>query len=143
MSLFGKFSFPVLAIFLLLVIYSLKHKFDGLCRYTDCIYSWFVLYKTKFGLRLRSVGEHPQAADTLVINVYTMRYAGVLMAGFLGGVGGAAKCTHLLISTSRRLRLLVSGFIALAAVIFGKWNPIGAMLASLFFGTITKSCGYW
>lgn len=131
---FGKFSFPVLAD--IPVIGDLFFKNTSLMGYVAILtafVSWFVLYKTKFGLRLRSVGEHPQAADTLGINVYAMRYAGVLMAGFLGGVGGAVSAQSVNINFSATT-IIGSGFIALAAVIFGKWNPIGAMLASLFFG---------
>ena len=94
---------------------------------------WFIIFKTRFGLRLRSAGEHPQAADTLGINVYVMRYAGVLISGFLGGMGGA------LFSQSISARFAVGtiagqGFIAMAAMIFGKWNPLGAMAAAMFFG---------
>lgn len=131
---FGKFSFPLLAD--IPVIGPLFFKNTSLMGYIAILMafvSWFVLYKTKFGLRLRSVGEHPQAADTLGINVYAMRYAGVLIAGFLGGVGGAVSAQSVNINFSATT-IVGSGFIALAAVIFGKWNPIGAMLASLFFG---------
>lgn len=131
---FGKFYFPVLAD--IPVIGDLFFKNTSLMGYVAILtafVSWFVLYKTKFGLRLRSVGEHPQAADTLGINVYAMRYAGVLMSGFLGGVGGAVSAQSVNINFSATT-IIGSGFIALAAVIFGKWNPIGAMLASLFFG---------
>ena len=92
-----------------------------------------ILYKTKFGLRLRSVGEHPQAADTLGINVYLMRYYGVLISGFLGGVGGALYAQSASVNFSATT-IVGPGFIALAAMIFGKWSPIGAMLSSLFFG---------
>lgn len=96
------------------------------------ILAW-VLYKTRFGLRLRSAGENPQAADTMGINVYKMRYIGVLTSGFLGGIGGAIFAQA--ISGNFSVSTIVGqGFMALAAVIFGKWNPIGAMLASLFFG---------
>lgn len=97
------------------------------------VIAWFVIYKTKFGLRLRSVGENPQAADTLGINVYAMRYAGVLMSGLLGGMGGAVFAQ----GTSGRFAVTTiagQGFIAMAAMIFGKWNPLGAMVAALFFG---------
>ncbi|MGT2757385.1 ABC transporter permease [Streptococcus ovuberis] len=131
---FGKFSFPVLKD--IPVLGDLFFKNTSLMGYVAILtafLSWFILYKTKFGLRLRSVGEHPQAADTLGINVYAMRYAGVLMAGFLGGVGGAVSAQSVNINFSATT-IVGSGFIALAAVIFGKWNPIGAMLASLFFG---------
>ncbi|HFU4025080.1 TPA: ABC transporter permease [Streptococcus suis] len=131
---FGKFSFPVLAD--IPVLGDLFFKNTSLMGYVAIVtafLAWFILYKTKFGLRLRSVGEHPQAADTLGINVYAMRYAGVLIAGFLGGVGGAVSAQSVNINFSATT-IVGSGFIALAAVIFGKWNPIGAMLASLFFG---------
>ena len=91
------------------------------------------MFKTKFGLRLRSVGEHPQAADTLGINVYRMRYLGVMISGALAGIGGAIYAQS--VSVNFAVTTIVGpGFIALAAMIFGKWNPIGAMLASLFFG---------
>lgn len=131
---FGKFSFPLLE--KIPIIGDLFFKNTSLMGYVAiamAFLSWFILYKTKFGLRLRSVGEHPQAADTLGINVYAMRYAGVLIAGFLGGVGGAVSAQTVNINFSATT-IVGSGFIALAAVIFGKWNPIGAMLASLFFG---------
>lgn len=131
---FGKFSFPVLEN--IPVVGDLFFKNTSLMGYVAILtafVAWFILYKTKFGLRLRSVGEHPQAADTLGINVYAMRYAGVLIAGFLGGIGGAVNAQSVNINFSATT-IVGSGFIALAAVIFGKWNPIGAMLASLFFG---------
>ena len=92
------------------------------------------MFKTKFGLRLRSVGEHPQAADTLGINVYLMRYYGVLISGFLRRSWGCLCMHNLLLSISLPLPLWDQDFIALAAMIFGKWSPIGAMLSSLFFG---------
>lgn len=97
------------------------------------IIAWFVIYKTRFGLRLRSVGENPQAADTLGINVYGMKYAGVLISGFLGGIGGAVFAQTI----SGRFAITTisgQGFISMAAMIFGKWNPLGAMGAALFFG---------
>ena len=95
--------------------------------------SWWLIFKTRFGLRLRSVGEHPQAADTLGINVYRMRYYGVMISGFLGGVGGAVYAQS--ISNNFAVTTIAGpGFIALAAMIFGRWSPIGAMLSSLFFG---------
>ena len=97
------------------------------------ILAWFILFKTRFGLRLRSVGENPQAADTLGINVYVMRYAGVLLSGFLGGIGGAVFAQ----SIAGRFSVTTiagQGFISMAAMIFGKWNPLGAMGAALFFG---------
>lgn len=93
----------------------------------------FIIYRTAFGLRLRSVGEHPQAADTLGINVYLMRYIGVLLSGFFGGVGGAVLAQSISLNFSVST-IAGQGFMAMAAMIFGKWNPVGAMGAALFFG---------
>lgn len=95
--------------------------------------SWFILFKTRFGLRLRSVGEHPEAAESVGINVYFYKYAGVLISGFLGGMGGAIV-TQAIHGNFGNLTIAGQGFMAMAAMIFGKWNPIGAMGAALFFG---------
>ena len=95
--------------------------------------SWYVLYRRPFGLRLRACGENPQAADSLGINVIKMRYIGVLLSGVLAGLGGGVVIT----TYSGEFSPLVYsglGFLALAALIFGKWNPWGVLGASLFFG---------
>lgn len=97
------------------------------------IVSWYFLYRTNVGLRLRSVGENPVAADTLGINVYKYRYLGVLISGFLGGMGGAVMAQSITMNFSSNT-ISGQGFMALAAMIFGKWHPIGAMGAALFFG---------
>ncbi|MEA5059559.1 MAG: ABC transporter permease [Clostridia bacterium] len=90
-----------------------------------------VLYKTRFGLRLRSCGEHPQAADSVGINVYRMRYAGVFISGFLGGIGGLAYT----VAAGSGFQSAVAGygFLALAVMIFGNWKPWNILGASLFF----------
>lgn len=94
---------------------------------------WYVIYKTPFGLRLRSVGENPMAADTMGINVAKMRYIGVMLSGAFGGLGGAVYVTS--ISTNFSASTIAGqGYMALAAMIFGKWNPLGALGAALFFG---------
>ncbi|MFY0758979.1 ABC transporter permease [Metabacillus dongyingensis] len=94
---------------------------------------WFVMYKTPFGLRLRSVGEHPMAADTMGINVVKMRYIGVILSGAFAGVGGAVYATIIARDFSHAT-ISGQGFMALAALIFGKWHPLGAMGAAIFFG---------
>lgn len=94
---------------------------------------WYILFKTPFGLRLRSVGEHPMAADTMGINVNRMRYIGVMISGMFAGIGGAVYA----LSISGNFTggtISGQGFLALAAMIFGKWHPLGAMGAALFFG---------
>ncbi|GMM20323.1 ABC transporter permease [Lactobacillus amylovorus subsp. amylovorus] len=131
---FGYFSFPGLSsIPVIGPIFFKNTSAPAWIAIILAIFMWWLLYKTRFGLRLRSCGENPQAADTMGINVYKMRYIGVLTSGFMGGLGGAifaeAIAGNFSIST-----IVGQGFMALAAVIFGKWNPIGAMLSSLFFG---------
>lgn len=94
---------------------------------------WFVLYKTKWGLRVRAVGEHPAAADTLGIDVYKVRYCCVILSGMLAGFGGASM-TIAIIAQFTQTAISGHGFIAMAAVIFGKWTPFGAYGACLLFG---------
>lgn len=90
-----------------------------------------VLYRTRFGLRLRSCGEHPQAADSVGINVYRMRYAGTMISGFLAGIGGLAFT----IAAGSGFVATVAGygFLALAVMIFGNWKPLNILFAALFF----------
>ncbi|WP_156289367.1 ABC transporter permease [Oceanobacillus salinisoli] len=95
--------------------------------------AWYVLYKTPFGLRLRAVGEHPMAADTNGIKVYKMRYIAVILSGAFGGLGGSVFALTI-VSNFSGSTIVGQGFMALAAVIFGKWHPLGAMGAALFFG---------
>lgn len=93
---------------------------------------WFALYKTRWGLRLRAVGEHPAAADTLGVNVYAVRYAAVILSGVLAGFGGAAQSLAV-VSLFTPTVISGQGFIAMAAVIFGKWTPHGALAACIVF----------
>lgn len=112
-----------------------------LFRQTMLVYAMYVvvgmvawaLYRSRWGLRLRSVGEHPKAADTVGINVIRTRYRAVLLAGAIAGLGGAF---YTLVSVPQFNREMTggAGYIALAAVIFGKWDPIRATLAALLFG---------
>ena len=96
------------------------------------ILSWFVLYKTAFGLRLRACGEHPQAADSAGINVYRIRYIAVMISGAFAGLGGAI----ILVTYSGEFSGTVAGlgFLAIAALIFGQWKPWGVLGATFFFG---------
>ncbi|SMC77182.1 ABC transporter permease [Papillibacter cinnamivorans] len=100
-----------------------------------------VMYKTRFGLRLRSCGEHPQAADSVGISVYKMRYAGTLISGALAGAGGLI----FIVPTTVNFNATVAGygFLALAVLIFGQWKPYRIALAALFFGFMkTVSAAY-
>ena len=98
------------------------------------IASYVILYKSKFGLRLRACGEHPQAADSVGINVYKMRYAGVLISGLLGGLGGIVYITAGVSVWKFEYGVAGFGFLAMAVMIFGGWHPIKIALASLLFG---------
>ncbi|GAB1432966.1 ABC transporter permease [Spirochaetota bacterium] len=97
------------------------------------VLTWYIVQKTAFGLRLRSCGEHPQAAASMGIDVYLMRYAGVTISGALAGLAGATMVL------TQDIQYTISsihgtGFIALASLVFGKWNPWGVLGAGFFFG---------
>jgi simple sugar transport system permease protein len=94
---------------------------------------WFVFFKTRFGMRLRAAGEHPEACETLGINVYVVRYICVILSGFLSGLGGAFV-TLATVSQFRPAVIVGQGFIAIAAVIFGKFTPQGTLVGCLIFG---------
>ena len=93
-----------------------------------------VLYHTRLGLRLMACGEHPQAADSVGINVYKMRYIGVLISGFLGGLGGIVYITAGVSEWKFENGVAGFGFLALAVMIFGQWKPVNIGLAALLFG---------
>ncbi|MDR1703396.1 MAG: ABC transporter permease [Clostridiales bacterium] len=98
------------------------------------IIAWLVLYKTRLGLRLRACGEHPHAADSVGVNVYKMRYIGVIVSGILGAIGGLV----FIIPTTTVFDATVAGygFLALAVLIFGQWRPWRVLFAAFFFGTL-------
>ena len=98
------------------------------------VISYVTLYKSRFGLRLMACGEHPQAADSVGINVYKMRYAGVLISGLLGGLGGIVYITAGVSEWKFENGVAGFGFLALAVMIFGQWKPTRIALAALLFG---------
>ena len=104
------------------------------------IIATILLYKTRFGLRLRACGEHPQAADSVGVNVYRMRYAGVFISGLLGGIGGLAYT--LAAGSAFQSTVAGYGFLALAVMIFGNWKPLNILGASLFFALFKILCSY-
>lgn len=114
----GKFEFSWFMLFALLILLA----------------SYVVLYKTRFGLRLMACGEHPQAADSVGINVFKMRYAGVLISGALGGLGGLVYITAGVSEWKFENGVAGFGFLALAVMIFGQWKPVNIGLAALLFG---------
>ena len=114
----GKFEFSWFMLFALLILVA----------------SYIILYKTRFGLRLMACGEHPQAADSVGINVYKMRYIGVLISGFLGGLGGIVYITAGVSEWKFENGVAGFGFLALAVMIFGQWKPNLIALAALLFG---------
>lgn len=114
------------------LLFESVHK-TSLIALVLAIIVWFVIYKTPSGLRLRAVGEHPMAADTMGINVTRMRYIAVMLSGAFAAVGGAVYAQTI---TNQFSATTISGqgFMAIAAMIFGKWHPLGTMAAALFFG---------
>ena len=98
------------------------------------IIAYVTLYKTKFGLRMMACGEHPQAADSVGINVYKMRWAGVLISGALGGLGGICYILAGVSEWKFENGVAGFGFLALAVMIFGQWKPTRIALAALLFG---------
>ena len=95
--------------------------------------AWFILYRTRFGMRLMACGEHPQAADSVGINVYKMRWYGVLISGVLGGIGGVAYIVPAVGAWNFEMGVAGMGFRAMAVMIFGQWKPMGIAAAAVFF----------
>ena len=98
------------------------------------VVSYLLLYRTKFGLRMRSCGEHPQASASVGINVFRMRYAGVMISGVLGGLGGLTYITAAVSEWKFENGVAGFGFLALAVMIFGRWKPFWILLAAVIFG---------
>ncbi|MDU2557768.1 ABC transporter permease [Anaerococcus prevotii] len=113
-NIFGQYATVYLSLIMVVVLYV-------------------VLYKTKLGLRVIAVGEHPKASETLNINVVKVRYLSVIFSGFMGGLGGASMSLAVVSSFSPTL-IAGQGYIALVTVIFGNWKPQGVLIGSLFFG---------
>ena len=95
--------------------------------------AWFILYRTRFGMRLMACGEHPQAADSVGINVYKMRWYGVLISGLLGGIGGVAYIVPAVGDWTFEMGVAGMGCLAMAVMIFGQWKPVGIAAAAVFF----------
>lgn len=110
-----------------------KQSVIGYLMYIAVAVVWYALFKTRWGLRVRAVGEHPKAADTLGIKVNATRFWNVTLGGIIAGIGGSFFTLVAVESFTKEISG-GRGFIALAAVIFGRWNPIGAFLAALLFG---------
>ncbi|MET1065774.1 MAG: ABC transporter permease [Arthrobacter sp.] len=124
---------PVLSSIPVLGPILFKQSVVGYLMYVAVLLVWVGLFKTKWGLRVRAVGEHPQAADTMGINVNATRFWNVTLGGAIAGIGGSFFTLVAIDSFTKEISG-GRGFIALAALIFGRWNPIGAFFAALLFG---------
>jgi Uncharacterized ABC-type transport system, permease component len=130
---FDKSSIPILSKIPILGLLFKNYYITTFLVVIIVVFSWFVLCKRPFGLHLRACGENPHAADSMGINVKKMRYAGVFISGILAGLGGAIVITTYSWEFSQNIYSGL-GFLALAALIFGKWNPWGVLGAAAFFG---------
>ena len=118
----------------LLIVQGTEYSWFLLFALVLLVASYIVLYKTKFGLRLQACGEHPQAAASVGINVLKMRYAGVMISGALGGLGGIVYITAGVSQWQFDVGVAGFGFLSLAVMIFGQWKPVRIVLAALLFG---------
>lgn len=134
---FENIRIPVLADIPVLGPILFNQTILGYGMYAIVVVLWFALFRTRWGLRVRAVGEHPKAADTVGIDVNRTRYLAVMLGGAVAGMGGAFFTLVASSSFSKEMTA-GQGFIALAAVIFGRWNPIGAFFAALLFGFATN-----
>ena len=119
---------------LLAPIGSFEFNWFMLVAFIALVTAYVTLYKTRFGLRLMACGEHPQAAASVGINVYKMRWAGVLISGVLGGIGGIVFITAGVSEWRFEYGVAGFGFLALAVMIFGNWKPVNIAVSSLLFG---------
>jgi simple sugar transport system permease protein len=124
---------PVLSAIPIIGPILFRQSIVGYLMYIAVAAVWIGLFKTRWGLRVRAVGEHPKAADTLGIKVNATRFVNVIMGGAIAGIGGSFFTLVAIDSFTKEISG-GRGFIALAAVIFGRWNPIGAFFAALLFG---------
>ena len=124
---------PVLSSIPLIGPILFRQSLVGYLMYAAVLVVWVGLFKTRWGLRVRAVGEHPQAADTMGINVNATRFWNVTLGGAVAGIGGSFFTLVAIDSFTKEISG-GRGFIALAALIFGRWNPIGAFFAALLFG---------
>jgi simple sugar transport system permease protein len=130
---FPKLSIPGLSDIPIIGPVLFKQTIIVYIMYIGVFVTWYMLFKTRWGLRVRSVGEHPQAADSVGINVNRTRFWTVSIAGAVAGIGGAFYTLDSVSSFGKEMTN-GAGFIALAAVIFGRWHPVRAALAGLLFG---------
>ena len=127
---------------LLVSIGSFEFNWFMLVAFIALVFAYVTLYKTRFGLRLMACGEHPQAAASVGINVYKMRWAGVLISGVLGGIGGIVFITAGVSEWRFEYGVAGFGFLALAVMIFGNWKPFPILASSLFFALFKVIAAY-
>ncbi|MBE3112349.1 MAG: ABC transporter permease, partial [Acidobacteria bacterium] len=132
-GIFAPYEIPLLGQIPFLGPVLFRHSIFVYAMFFFVVFLTFMLFKTRWGLRHRAVGEHPKAADTLGIDVFRTRYVAVILGGMMAGLAGA-YFTLGSVGKFDQVMTAGRGFIALAAMIFGNWTPIGAMIAGLLFG---------